>query len=235
MVIDQKHGYHEMPLANESRARTVRSTPMGPLWWSVMSMGVTNCNAAFQWMLENLVDRVCDCADPFVDNVIIASGERSMSYDELMQAHERDVGRAPDLLVRHKLTGSRDKATVAGSEVVFAGHVVGSGHRKPIPEKVPATENWQKPKMVSKLRAYLGFYNYYSGYIKMYAEYVAPMTAMLNGNREKTKKGSKKTVVRNEEAVRAFEGMKQALLSAVGVHLVDPDPGIWCVQTSPST
>ena len=51
------------------------------------------------------------------------------------------------------------------------------------------------------------------------------MTTMLKGNREETKKGSKKALVWTEESDRAFEGMKQALLSAVGLHLVDPDRG----------
>ena len=148
-----------------------------------------------------------------------------MSYDELLEAHERDATRALDLLVRHKLTGSSDKATIAVSEVVFAGHVVGNGQRKPIPGKVAAIEDWEKPKMVSELRAYLGFCNYYSGYIKMYAEHAAYMTAMLKGNLEENKKGSEKALVWNEESDRAFEGMKQALLSAVGLHLVDPGPG----------
>ena len=129
-----------------------------------------------------------------------------MSYEELLEAHERDLTRVLDLLVRHKLTGSSDKATIAVSEVVFAGHVVGNGQRKPIPGKVSAIEHWEKPKTVSELRAYLGFCNYYSGYIKMYAEYAAPMTTMLKGNREETKKGSKKALVWTEESDRAFEG-----------------------------
>ena len=130
-----------------------------------------------------------------------------------------------DLLVRHKLTGSSDKATIAVKEVVFAGHVVGNGQRKPIPGKVAAIEHWEKPKTPSELRAYLGFCNYYSGYIKMYAEYAAPMTTMLKGNREETKKGSKKALVWDADSDRAFEGMKQALISAVDLHLVDPDQG----------
>ena len=50
-VIDLKHGYHQMPLAEESRACTAMSTPLGPLQWKVMPMGVTNGNAAFQQML----------------------------------------------------------------------------------------------------------------------------------------------------------------------------------------
>ena len=33
MVIDLKHGYHQMPLAPESRACTAMSTPLGPLQW----------------------------------------------------------------------------------------------------------------------------------------------------------------------------------------------------------
>ena len=136
-VIDLKHGYHQMPLADESRACTAMSTPLGPLQWKVMPMGVTNGNAAFQWMLENVLERVRDCADPFVDDVSIASGDPSMSYDELLEAHERN------------------KVTIAVSEVVFAGHVVGNGQRK-----VAAIEHLEKPKTVSELRANLGFCNY---------------------------------------------------------------------------
>ena len=68
-----------------------------------------------------------DCADSFEDDVIIASGDPSMSYEELLEAHERDVTQVLDLLVRHKLTGSSDKTTIAESEVDFAGHVVGNG------------------------------------------------------------------------------------------------------------
>ena len=64
-------------------------------------MGVTNGNASFQRILENLLEPVRDCADPFVDDVIIASRGPSMSYDELLVAHERDVTRVLDLLVRH--------------------------------------------------------------------------------------------------------------------------------------
>ena len=78
---------------------------------------------------------------------------------------------------------------------------------------------------MSELRAYLGFCNYYSEYIKMYAEYAAPMTAMLKGNQEETKKGFKNALVWNEESDRAFEGMKQAPPSMVGLHLVDRDRG----------
>ena len=73
-VINVKNGYHQTPLAEESCACTARSTPLGPRQLEVMPMGVTNGNAAFQRMLEKLLELVRDCADPFVEDVIIASG-----------------------------------------------------------------------------------------------------------------------------------------------------------------
>ena len=59
---------------------------------------------------------------------------------------------------------------------------------------------------MSELRAYQGFCHYYSGYIMMYAEYPAPITAMLEGNREYTKKGFKKALVWNDESDCALRG-----------------------------
>ena len=105
-VINLKDGYHQMPLADESCACIAMSTPLRPLRWKGMPMGVTNGNAAFQRMLQNLLERVRDCADPNVDVVIIVSGDPGMSFDELLKAHERDVTRVLDLLVRHKLTAA---------------------------------------------------------------------------------------------------------------------------------
>ena len=117
------------------------STPLRPLQSKLMPMGVTNGNAAFRRMLENLLEPVPDCAEPFVDDVMIASGDPSMSYNELLEAHESDITRVPDLLLRHKRTGSGNKATVAVREAVFARQVIGNGQRKPIPGKVAAIEH----------------------------------------------------------------------------------------------
>ena len=81
-MIDLKHGYHQMPVAEESSGCTAKSTPLGPPQCEVMPMGVTNGNAAFHMMLENLLEPVRDCAEPFVDEVLNVSGDPSMSYEK---------------------------------------------------------------------------------------------------------------------------------------------------------
>ena len=92
-VFDLKHGYHQMPLHPDSRPCTAMSTPLGPLQWKVVPMGAKNGNAAFQRMMEDLLGPVRDCADPFLDDIIIGSGRENMTEDELIEAHQKDLRR----------------------------------------------------------------------------------------------------------------------------------------------
>ena len=107
-VSDLKHCYHLMPNSDESLACTTMSTPLGPLQWKLMPMAVTNGNAAFKQMLEKMLEPVPDCADPFVDDVIIASGDPSINYDELLAAHG---GTSPEFWTYQFDTNSRAAVT----------------------------------------------------------------------------------------------------------------------------
>ena len=92
-LLDLKHGYHQMPLHEESRQCTAMSTSLGDIQWKVVPMGAKNGNAAFQRMMEDLLQPVRDCADPFVDDNIIRSGTEDRTDDELIEAHEEDLRR----------------------------------------------------------------------------------------------------------------------------------------------
>ena len=64
---------------------------------------------------------------------------------------------------------------------------------------------------VSEMRVFLGFCNYYSGYVRIYAEMAASMKPLLRGNRVETKKGSEKPFVWDDKGKNAFGAMKCAL------------------------
>ena len=135
-VLDLKHGYHQMPLHPDSRPCTAMSTPLGPMQWKVVPMGAKNGNAAFQRMMEDLLGPVRDCADPFVDDIIIGSGTENMTEDELIDAHEKDLRRVLSELDKHNMVCKPTKASLFVKEVEFAGHVVGHGQRRPMPGKL---------------------------------------------------------------------------------------------------
>ena len=63
-VIDLKHGYHQMPLAEESRACTAMSTPLGPLQWKVMPMGATNAMRLFSECWRTCLSRCVTVRTP---------------------------------------------------------------------------------------------------------------------------------------------------------------------------
>ena len=116
-VLDLKHGYHQMPLHPDSRPCTAMSTPLGPMQLKVVPMGAKNDNAAFQRMMEELLGPVRDCADPFVDDIIIESGTEDMTEDELIEAHEKDLRRGLSELHKHNMVCKPTKASLFVKEV----------------------------------------------------------------------------------------------------------------------
>ena len=132
------------------------STPLGPMQWKVVPMGAKNGNAAFQRMMEDLLGPVRDCADPFVDDIIIGSGTENMTEDELIDAHEKDLRRVLSELDKHSMVCKPTNASLFVKEVEFAGHVVGHGQRRPMPGKLASLHHWEKPQTISELRSFMG-------------------------------------------------------------------------------
>ena len=130
-VLDLEHGYHQMPLHPDSRPCTAMSTPLGPMQWTVVPMGAKSGNAAFQRMMEDLLGPVRDCADPFLDEIIIGSGTEDMTEDELIEAHEKDLRQVLSELDKHNMVCKPTKGSLFVKEVEFAGHVVGQGNAVP--------------------------------------------------------------------------------------------------------
>ena len=208
-VLDLKHGYQQMPLHPDSRPCTAMSTPLGPMQWKVVPMGAKNGNAAFERMMEDLIGPVRDCADPFVDDIIIGSGTEDMTEDELIEAHEKDLRQVLSELDKQNMVCKPTKASLFVKEVEFAGHVAGHGQRRPMPGKLASME----------------FCNYYSGYVRMYAELSGPLHKMLQVGKFDGRKGSKKKLAWTPEAEDAFSCLKERLLGQLRLFLVVPDKG----------
>ena len=70
--------------------------------------------------------------------------------------------------------------------------MVGHAQRRPMPGKLASLHHWEKPQTISELRSFMGFCNYYSGYVQMYAELSGPLHKMLQVGKFDGRKGSKK-------------------------------------------
>ena len=223
-VLDLKHGYHQMPLHEDSRPCTAMSTALGPMQWEVVSMGAKNGNAVFQDIMDDL-QPVQDCADPFVDDINIGSGTQDMTDDELIEAHEKDSRRVLGVFNKHSMVCKPTKASLFVRKVEFAGHVVGHGRRRPMHGKLAAPRHSKKPQTISEIQSFMGFCNYYSGYVRMYANLSGPLQKMLQVRKFDGRKGSKKTLAWTTEAEGAFDKLKERLFGQLSFFLVDSDKG----------
>jgi len=186
-VLDMKRGFHQLPLAAESRPLTAMSVPGGLWQWRVLPMGVRNGNALFQRMMDYVLKDE-PSADVFVDDVIISSG--GDTPEQAIKNHFDDLTRVLSIFRKNKLVCDMEKAQLFVTHVEYCGHIVGGGSRRPAPGKLTALEKWRLPETVTELRSYLGFCNWYGDYIPMYAEIAAPLHAMLQLKRSEGKKGS---------------------------------------------
>ena len=126
-------------------------------------------------------------------------------------------------LGRYDLMASLKKAQFFVKEVEFCGHLLAGGKRHPAKGKLAAVQKWEKPATITGLRAFLGFANYYSGYVRDYAGVVGPMMDLLKVGKLEGRKGSVFRVQCTPEADLAFLATKEALGRELSLQTVNPD------------
>ena len=124
-----------------------------------------------------------------MNDIIIGSGTEDMTEDALIEAHEKDLRRVLSELDKHNMVCKPTKASLFVREVEFAGYVVGHGQHRPMPGKLGSLHHWEKPQTISELRSFMGFCNYYSGYVRMYAELSGPQAQDAAGGQVRWPEG----------------------------------------------
>ena len=99
------------------------------------------------------------------------------------------------------------KCQCAQHQVKFLGHIIGSGERKPDPDKVATIKQIKVLETKKQVRRLIGFFSYFSDYIPNFAEVAHPLTD-LTGKRIPSK------IPWGEKENTAFEELKKKLCQA---------------------
>ena len=116
-----------------------------------------------------------------------------------------------DILQQHQLYAKMSKCVFGCSEVEYLGYVIDKEGVKADPKKLSAMVKWPIPTTPKALRGFLGLTGYYRKFIKGYGEIAAPMTALLKKN----------SFVWSREATKAFEALKEAMVTPPVLGLPD--------------
>ena len=128
-----------------------------------------------------------------------------------MQDHLQHLESTFDILQQHSLLAKRSKCYFAQAKVEYLGHFISAEGVSTDPSKIEAVQKWPQPQNVSQLRGFLGLTGYYKRFVKGYGTICKPLTSLLKKNQFKW----------NEEAAKAFEVLKDAMVSPLVLALPD--------------
>ena len=81
-------------------------------------------------------------------------------------------------LKKHKLRVKLSKCKLFKRRVVFLGHELSEGIRRPTGGHLRTVAEWKTPDNIKKLKGWLGFVGFYAAYIKNLATLAVPLFAL---------------------------------------------------------
>ena len=197
-TLDLSRGYWQVPMSEDSQAKTAFTTPFGLFQFKVMPFGLQGAPATFQRMMDILLNDVGEYASAYLDDVVIFSRtweEHLLHLEEIL----RRLGRAG-------LTVKTKKCQFGMQQCTYLGHIVGNGEVRPECSKQQAVYDFQTPKTKKQVRTFLGLTGYYRKFIPGYSDTAAVLTDL-------TRKAGPNRVDWTAQCEQAFRALKNVLCS----------------------
>lgn len=199
--LDMPDAYHLVRIRKGDEWKTAFRCKFGHYQYNVVSFGLSNAPAAFQFFMNDILKDVLGTyVVVYLDDILI------FSEDE--ESHVQHVNSVLKILQEHDLQVNPAKCSFHTTTTEFLGHIFSSKGVQMDPAKVKAVVDWPRPTTRKELQMFLGFANYYRLFIRNYSEVVTPLTR-LTTNQFKTGK-----LPWGEEASQAFDFLKQSFISA---------------------
>jgi hypothetical protein len=179
--------FYKLCIKKENEWKTAFRTRFGLFKWVITPFGLAEALAIFQKyinsILNDFLDKFCSA---YMNNVFIYSDG---SYQDYMSKVKKVLRRF------HKagLKLDIEKSEFAFSEVKYLGFIISAGEGIKIdPGKVETIKKWKAPITVKGVRSFIGFSNFYRGFIKNFSEIAAPIMLLIRrtkpGNGRKSNK-----------------------------------------------
>ena len=217
-TLDLVSGYWQVPLDTDAQEKSAFITRTGLWKWKVLPFGLTSAPATFQRLMERVLQGLhWKTLLLYLDDVIV-----------MAPTFEQHLERLEEVLLRLRGAGLKlkpSKCEMLQRRVRYLGHKVGDDGVSTDPEKVRVVREWETPKQLRELQAFLGTVGYYRQYIANFATIARPLSRL-------TSKGV--TWSWGKEEQEAFELLKTRLVSAPilgypeadGEYILDTDASV---------
>ena len=197
-TLDLASGYWQVEMAPEDREKTAFCTKYGLHQFRVMPFGLCNAPGTFERLMETVLRGMqWERAVLYLDDIII--------FSDTIEEHMRRLEEIFLRLKKANLTLKPSKCHFFQRQVEFLGHIVDERGISTDPAKVEAVTNWEIPKRVRDVRAFLGLTGYYRRFIHNYGQLAKPL-------HELTEKNTPFIWTKRRE--EAFRELKRALIES---------------------
>lgn len=201
-TVDIKKAFYNVPLAEESRAKTAFAIPgKGLFEHCVMAFGLTNAPATMTRLMDIILDEsVSQYVFNYLDDIIIVTPTFELHLEMLQKLYER--------LKYAGLVVNAEKCQFCRPSLKFLGYVVDREGLRPSGELIEAVVNLSVPKTTTHVRRLLGLINFNRSFLPNCSQFTAPISDLLKNR----KKGQ--PIVWTAEADEAFTEIKRRLTTA---------------------
>lgn len=199
-AIDLTDAFYQIKLDEESQRKTAFAvTSRGTYMYTRMPMGLCNSSATISALVESVFGSELEpWAFHFIDDFIVAT--------DTFEQHMEILSKVAEKLRLAGLQISADKSRFCMSRLVFLGYVIDANGIQPDPERIRPIVEFAQPKCVKDVRRLIGMASWYRRFIENFSAITTPISNLIRKDKAKFEW--------TEEAEKAFEALKSALVSA---------------------
>ncbi|CEL53165.1 Retrotransposable element Tf2 155 kDa protein type 1 OS=Schizosaccharomyces pombe (strain 972 / ATCC 24843) GN=Tf2-1 PE=4 SV=1 [Rhizoctonia solani AG-1 IB] len=205
--LDLRWGYNNVRVKEGDEWKTAFRTKYSLFESLVMTFGLTNAPAAFQYFMNDLFQDLLDVyVIIYLDDILI------FSKNEV--EHEFHVHEVLQRLETAQLFCKGSKCEFHRSRVEYLGIIVSDQGFSLDKLKIQAVQEWPVPSTVKQVQSFLGFANFLRRFVANFSHMARPLHNLVK----------KETLWKwTEKEQTAFEGLKQAITEAPVLAHAEPD------------
>ena len=166
--MDCRAGYHQTSVRERDKWLTAFLC-LGKLFeYNRTFCGMRNAGQTFFRAMQSILRPLKEFTDSYVDD--------SAVHSNTWRFHLSHIDEFLKTMRSEGITLNPKKCRFAQHTVKFCGEIIGSGIRRPDPEKVAAIHGMREPETKKQLRMILGFFSYFRKYINAFADKAKLMT-----------------------------------------------------------
>ena len=207
-TFDVKGAYWQLGVRPDHQWLTAFIWDGGLYQFTRAPFGQKGSGCTFVRVIQQILHPLKEFTDSYVDDISV--------FSDLWRHHLSHLEKFLMTIKKSGLTLNLKKCSFAQKEVRFLGHIIGSGQRRPDPDKIATVHEMKPPESKKQVRQVLGFFAFFRDYIPNFAATAKPLTDL-------TRKRVPNRVPWGEDQECAFQTLKSQLCEATtkGLNVVD--------------